>query len=138
MLLLTSICEWTSFAGIDTDSVLSSAYNMYLKADEQYGRSLINIRNNRGPRTKPCETPWCTSSTLDETPLTTVHWDIWYKYDSNHCNVLPRIPSYCSLGSRILWLTESNVFYNKWKCRGLCYQSQWYHTGTEPDLWSHE
>ena len=52
--------------------------------------SLMKIRNNKGPNTDPCGTPYALVSLKFEiTPLVVVYCLLYDKYDSNHFRALP-------------------------------------------------
>ena len=50
--------------------LVSSAYMEEFKFDIASGRSLIYMRNRRGPRHDPCGTPIVISLTFESVPLT--------------------------------------------------------------------
>ena len=55
--------------------------------------SLIKIRNNKGPNTDPCGTPYTPVSLKFEiTPLVVVYCLLFDQCDSNHLRALPLIP----------------------------------------------
>ena len=73
---------WFIIKWIDEDSaflngsetVLSSAKSKNLKISEEFGRSLINNRNNNGPSTLPWGTPWDTGRIRELVPLIEAYW----------------------------------------------------------------
>ena len=74
------------------------------------GRSLMNITNNRGPKTLPWGTPERMLHCSDcESPILT-HWYRFLKYASSHFHSLPPIPKAVRVSSRWLCKTESNAF----------------------------
>ena len=60
----------------EVDRVLSSANSINLNKDDEFGRSFINIRNNNGPRTDPCITPWLIEEEEEVKPSIAVIWFI--------------------------------------------------------------
>ena len=64
--------------------------------------SLIKIRNNKGPNTDPCGTPYFPVSPKSEfIPLVVVCCFLFDKYDSNHLRTLPLAPKYRNFDNRI-------------------------------------
>ena len=76
----------------EVERVLSSANSINLKKDDEFGRSFINIRNNNGPRTDPCGTPWLTEEEEEVIPSLTVIWFLSLRYDLSHSCETPLIP----------------------------------------------
>ena len=71
------------------DSVLSSANSINLNKEDEFGRSFINNRNNNGPRTNPCGTPWLTEEEEEVIPSATVIWFLSLRSDLSHsCETL--------------------------------------------------
>jgi len=72
--------------------VESSANKLNLKKSLQLGKSLIKIRNRRGPKIDPCGTP-CDKGRIDEEVLFTETYCLRSdKYDWNHLFGIPLIP----------------------------------------------
>ena len=63
--------SWFSKAQV---TVLSSANSVNFKKLLQFGRSLINKRNKRGPKIDPCGTPWVILDFLEFTLFTDMFW----------------------------------------------------------------
>ena len=59
-----------------------SSANSLVLAMAQTGKSLINIRNRRGPRTVPCGTPLTTGALSGTAPLKMTCWLLSDKKDS--------------------------------------------------------
>ena len=54
---------------------------------------LMKIRNNKGPKTDPCGTPYVPISLKSEViPLVVVYCFLFDKYDSDHLSALPFTP----------------------------------------------
>ena len=58
------------------DSVLSSAYKVNLKNGLDFLKSLIKIKNKRGPRIEPWGIPWLTVLTVEYLPFTDTYYDL--------------------------------------------------------------
>src|SRR6218665_2160689 len=58
--------EWKTF--------ISSAKRIKNKVEDTLGRSLMQIRNSRGPRFESCGTPNLITSRSEKTPLQQAHW----------------------------------------------------------------
>ena len=72
--------EFSSANGLDR--VLSSVNSINLNKDDEFGRSFINIRNNNGPITDLCGTPWHIEEEKEEViPSITVIWFLSLRYD---------------------------------------------------------
>ena len=56
------------------------------------GRSLINIRNNKGPKMEPWGTPNMTLASDECIFPSLTNWDLEYRYDWNRARALPLIP----------------------------------------------
>ena len=76
----------------DAKSVVSSA-NINTKSFVHKGKSLINNRNNSGPRIEPCGTPSIISSIELDTPLICTNCLRPDRYDLNHWRLVPLIPN---------------------------------------------
>ena len=61
-----------------------SSANSLALAITQSGKSLINSRNKRGPRTVPCGTPLTTGALSETAPSTMTCWLLSDKKDSIH------------------------------------------------------
>ena len=61
---------WSSSLCV-TRNILVSSANMKMELDTTYGKSLINIKNRKGPKTDPWWTPLVTGIVLDFLPLST-------------------------------------------------------------------
>ena len=80
--LLTLLSSWLrvnvnsrAFSSANkVDRVLSSANSINLNKDDEFGRSFINIRNNNGPRTDHCRTPWLIEKEEEVIPSITVEF----------------------------------------------------------------
>ena len=55
---------------LEKNSAVSSAYKTTSLCLTQFGRSLIKMRNNKGPKTDPCGTPEFKSMGSEVVPLT--------------------------------------------------------------------
>ncbi len=63
-----------------------------------------------GPSTEPWGTPYCTYDRCDTSSFTATNWWQSDKYDLNHTNALPLMPTkFSSLFWRMLWWIVSNV-----------------------------
>ena len=71
-------------SGNEVDRVLSSSNSINLNKDDEFGRSFINIRNNNGPRTDPCGTPWLIEEEEEVIPSIKVIWILSLRYDSSN------------------------------------------------------
>ena len=58
----------------EVDRALSSVNSIDFNKDDEFGRLFINIRNNNGPRTDPCGTPWLIEEEEEVIPSITVIW----------------------------------------------------------------
>ena len=76
----------------EVDRVLSYANSINLNKDDEFGRSFINIRNNNGPRTDTCGTPWLIEEEEEVIPSITVIWFLSLIYDLSHSCETPLIP----------------------------------------------
>ena len=93
------------------DKFVSSANIEAVVVCKHCGRSLIYIRNSKGPRFEPCGTPQYISVSLYTVLLLILQiCFLSCKYDWNHCRAVPRIPQRSSLDKSILWSTVSNAF----------------------------
>ncbi len=65
---------------------------------------------SNGPSTEPWGTPYCTCDRYDTSSFTATNW--WWsdKYDLNHANALPLMPTkFSCIFKRILWSIVSNA-----------------------------
>ena len=72
--------------------------------------SLMYNKNNRGPSTDPCGTPFLMLIVVDLTPLIVTNWLLLYKYDWKQSFAKPLISQCSSFFSNILCSTVSNAF----------------------------
>ena len=82
---------------------------------EEFGVSLINIRNRRGPSTQPCGTPHGTISLTGINESISVVWVRLNRYDENQSLTMPRTPEWFNLLSKIEWSTASKAFFKSMK-----------------------
>ena len=100
-----------------TKTFVSSAYRISFAPCIFDNRSLIYIKNKRGPRIEPCGTPcvivlgedwnlyWvCLFLSIWNIPT---NWVLFVKYDWNHLFTEPLIPYESNLSSNLLWLITS-------------------------------
>ena len=71
---------------------MSSAKWKNLSLEEAFVISLIYIRNNNGPNTEPCGTPYGLGSFELLKPLISMDCVLFKRYDSNQLLVIPLIP----------------------------------------------
>ncbi len=65
---------------------------------------------SNGPSTEPWGTPYCTCDRYDTSSFTATNWWRSDKYDLNHANALPLMPTkFSSLFKRMLWSIVSNA-----------------------------
>ena len=78
--LLTLLSSWfnvnsRAFSSVnEVDRVLSSANSINLNKEDEFDISFINNRNNYGPRTDPCGTPWLIEEEEEVIPSITAIW----------------------------------------------------------------
>ena len=77
--LIIRVFEWSK----EHVRVLSSANRVNLKNFEHSGKSLMKIRNKRGPNVDPCGTPYAIFSSDDTTLLVTTCCFLFCKYEKN-------------------------------------------------------
>ena len=72
--------------------VVSSAYIVVFDLSKQFGKSLMNIRNNSGPNIEHCGTPHLTDTFCDRWPFTRHLWLRFSRYEVkklNDCSFSP-------------------------------------------------
>ena len=72
--------------------LVSSANRKKFRVSEIFGRPLIYIKNNRGPRTEPCGTPQEMGYKSEDSPLKYTYCFLPLRYDWNHFKEVPLIP----------------------------------------------
>ncbi len=71
--------------------------------------NIYGVKSN-GPSTEPWGTPYCTCDRYDTSSFTATNWWRSDKYDLNHANALPLMPTkFSSLFKRMLWSIVSNA-----------------------------
>ena len=109
----TLFCNNVSTSAMDvpfTCTILSSANILHVAFERHEGKSLLNNRNNKGPRTDPCGTPVFISLGDDNWPFMFTICDLSERYLENHSNsasVNPYLPSLYSSNS---WSIVSKHF----------------------------
>ena len=81
--------------------LVSSAYSLAFECFRQRGRSLINIKNNSGPRIDPWGTPLVIQETSHRIPFTSLLCFLLVRYDWKHFIALSCTPYSLSLFSRM-------------------------------------
>ena len=89
---------------------LSSAKRVNFTKNEHFGKSLRNMRYNRGPSIEPWGTPELIVESLELWPFNDVNCFLSAKYDSNQLKATPFIPYQLNFLSNISWSTQSKTF----------------------------
>ena len=108
-LFISSAESITLSPGTQVESVLSSAYGMYLNWLEHFVISFMKIKNRRGPKIDPCGTPdWITLG-FESTLFIDTYCSLFVRYERNQSKAIPRTPQVFNFDSRISWLTQLNA-----------------------------
>ena len=95
--------------GTQVESVLSSAYRMYLYWLEHFVISFIKIKNRGGPKLDPCGTPHWITLGFESTFFIDTYCSLFVRYERNQSKAIPGTPQVFHFDSRISWLKQSNA-----------------------------
>ena len=95
--------------GTQVESVLSSAYRMYLNWLEHFVVSFMKINNRRGPKIDPCGTPHWISLGFESTLFIDTYCSLFVRYEQNKSKSYSLTPQVFNCDCRISWLTQSNA-----------------------------
>ena len=111
-LFISSAESITLSPGTQVESVLSSAYRMYLNWLEHFVISYMKIKNRRGPKIDPCGTPHWISLWIESTLFIYTYCSLFVRYERNQSKTVPRTSQVFNFDSRISWLTQWNALQN--------------------------
>ena len=111
-LFISSAESITLSHGTQVESVLSSAYRMYLNFLEHFVISFMKIKNRRGLKIDPCGTPHSITLAFESRLFIDTYCSLFVRYERNQSKAFPHTPQVFYVDSRISWLTQSNVLRN--------------------------
>ena len=99
-----------AFFGRIYTQLKSSAYKNGTISSQELGKSFTFVRNNSGPRSDPCGTPYSTARAFEHWWLLATHWVQSLRYDLNHSKQIPLTLYLCNLSFKISGFFVSKAF----------------------------